>query len=90
MTFAAVSVPNKPSSSEAPEKIGACPVCGGVLEVGKASVHGTFWGFLLVSWSWQHFWVQPALGREEAVLKSGRSCKGYRCRDCRFVGVKGA
>ena len=66
---------------------GDCPHCGGRLEVGNVAVHGTFWGWILVGWSYQQLWFQPHLGEERRVLQSGESRQGWRCADCGFVGV---
>jgi hypothetical protein len=67
-----------------------CPACGDELQVGLVSVHGTFWGFLLVGFSYQHCWFEPAAdGVEDVVIPSGGAKLGWRCPNCGFVGIKG-
>ncbi len=64
-----------------------CPACNSEMETGTVSVHGTFWGFLLVGWSYQHVWFKGAGDKEEIVVRSGRAKIGYRCPACGFTGV---
>jgi hypothetical protein len=66
-----------------------CPLCGSDLEQGRATVHGTFWGFLLVGFSYQHCWFEPASGAgEQVVVPSGGSRRACRCPRCGFVAIK--
>lgn len=67
--------------------LGDCPQCGERLEPGRVAVHGTFWGWMFVGWSYQQLWFQPHLGAERRVLQSGESRRGWRCKNCGFVGV---
>jgi hypothetical protein len=78
---------NQPDDIEA-DAPRACPMCRAELEPGTVSIHGTMLGWLSVGWSYQHLWFYQD-GKEEAVLKSGHTRKGYRCRGCGFVGVAG-
>jgi hypothetical protein len=66
-----------------------CPACGCDLEKGLVSVHGTFWGFMLVGMSHQHCWFEPDGGAEAVVVPSGRARRGWRCPGCGFVGIAG-
>jgi hypothetical protein len=83
---------NEPSqaASAPPRPAVNCPACGGELQRGLVSVHGTFWGFLLVGLSYQHCWFEPAGGGvEDVVIPSGGAKNGWRCPDCGFIGIAG-
>jgi DNA-directed RNA polymerase subunit RPC12/RpoP len=67
--------------------LGVCPQCGSRLEAGAVAVQGTFWGWVMVGWSYQQLWFRPRLGEQRRVLESGESRRGWRCADCGFVGV---
>jgi rubredoxin len=84
--------PGEPSQAAPalPRPAWKCPACGGELQPGLVSVHGTFWGFLLVGLSHQHCWFEPTGdGIEGVVIPSGGAKNGWRCQGCGFVGVQG-
>jgi len=81
----------EPQAAASPPKPALrCPACGGELQPGLASVHGTFWGFLLVGFSHQNCWFEPdGGGAEVVVIPSGGAKDGWRCQGCGFVGIAG-
>jgi hypothetical protein len=71
-------------------KILKCPVCAVDMQPGRVSVHGTVWGALVVGFSHQHLWFEPAGGADEAeIIGSGMEKTGWRRQACGFVGIRG-
>lgn len=74
-----------------PSPTKACPDCGGPLEKGLATVHGTLLGFLAFGLSHQHLWFQPAdrpRSAEQVVLASGSFAPASRCGNCGLVAIR--
>jgi hypothetical protein len=66
-----------------------CPLCGMAMEAGKVVVHGTLLGFLIIGFSYQHCWFQPADGSsEQIVVPNGGKPEACCCKGCGFVGIR--
>lgn len=84
------AVEERPSNQSEPQRELNCPMCGQPLERGIVSVHGTFWGMMVVGFSHQQCWFEPAGGAaEEEIIPSGCAKRGWRCKGCIFVGIEG-
>ena len=58
-------------------------MCGGELELGTTSVHGTLLGFLVVGFSLQQCWFRSAeTGKEQMVVSPLDSLAACRCKGC--------
>jgi hypothetical protein len=74
---------------KAPAKPVECPLCSAELELGRVTVHGTFWGFLFVGFSYQNCWFEPADGSPEIIAVDSCGARhGFRCRQCGFIGIR--
>jgi hypothetical protein len=69
---------------------GDCPLCGGTLERGAASVHSTFLRFLIAGISWQSAWFRSAQTGKKQVVFGPWSKTAARCKDCGTLLVRGA
>jgi hypothetical protein len=72
-----------------PPFIACCPKCGGEVEVGHVEIHGTFWGFVFVGFSYQHCWFVPAGRTEEIVLRTEEKQEACRCTKCGTLVIAG-
>jgi hypothetical protein len=64
------------------EFIAICPYCGSQMNVGKAKIQGTFWGFLLFGLSYQHLYYETPDGTENLIMKSRAQKEAYLCNNC--------
>jgi predicted RNA-binding Zn-ribbon protein involved in translation (DUF1610 family) len=67
-----------------------CPYCGTKMIPGTASVHGTFWGFLLFGLSHQHLWFRSGSlksGEEKIIVGSGDERAAHSCPACGAVSI---
>ena len=64
-----------------------CPKCSADMIGGKLAVHGTFWGFIFVGWSYQPCWWQPEgdPGKEEKLIEANGARDAFRCASCRMI-----
>ena len=57
-----------------------CPYCSADMILGKASVRGSFIGFLIIGLSHQHLWFN-----KKKIIKSGGSRPAYECQNCELI-----
>jgi hypothetical protein len=69
------------------QQIMKCPKCSADMIGGKLAVHGTFWGFLFLGWSYQPCWWQPGgdPGKEEKLIEANGAREAFRCASCRMI-----
>ena len=85
--FDNVPSPLSTSVSKADYPTLKCPKCSADMIGGKLAVHGTFWGFIFVGWSYQPCWWQPEgdPGKEEKLIEANGARDAFRCASCRMI-----
>jgi hypothetical protein len=67
-----------------------CPYCNETMVPGRASVEGTFFGFLFYGFSFKHLWFKR-LGqhaKKEIIVKNGCHSAGHQCPWCGAVAIR--
>ena len=62
-----------------------CYDCNGILKKGKASIHGTIGGFLIIGLSHENLYFKSDDEKEIKILGSGGTTPALRCEDCGIV-----
>lgn len=77
------------AKAQTPTGVSCCPACGGEVEAGHVEIHGTFWGFVFVGFSYQHCWFVPEGRREEIALRTDEKRRAHRCAKCGTLVIVG-
>jgi hypothetical protein len=85
--------PQPAAAARVPDRL-ACPICGGPMVLGRASVRGTTLERILLGWSSEHLWFAPDAGGhrladEDPVVPSGGHRRAWQCEACRATLVRG-
>jgi hypothetical protein len=69
------------------EFIAVCPYCGDEMDIGKVKIQGTFGGFLLFGFSYQHLYYVDQNENENRIMKSRAQKEAYFCNNCEGIFI---